>query len=89
MNRYFSNRVDKEYRNWQKNNINVFIKINDLIDNVEKCGMLNGIGKPEQLRHYETPTFSRAITKSDRLVYRPYGEDDLLIISCKGHYDDK
>lgn len=51
--------------------------------------MLGGIGKPEQLRHYNTPTFSRMITKGDRLVYRPHGEGDLIIISCKGHYDDK
>jgi len=89
MNRYFTIRADKEYKDWQKNNINVLVKINDLTDSIEECGMLGGIGKPEQLRHYETPTFSRTITKSDRLVYRPYGEGDLLIISCKGHYDDK
>jgi len=89
MNRYFTARADKEYKDWQKNNINVFSKINDLADSIEEHGMLGGIGKPEQLRHYDMPTFSRVITKGDRLVYRPHGESDLLIISCKGHYDDK
>ena len=89
MNRYFTTRADKEYKDWQKNNINVFKKINDLADSIEKYGMLEGIGKPEQLRHYEIPTFSRTITKGDRLVYRPHGEGDVLIISCKGHYTDK
>jgi len=89
MNRYFSTRADKEYKDWQKNNINVFVKINDLVDCIEEHGMLGGIGKPEQLRHYDTPTFSRTITKGDRLVYRPHGEGDVFIISCKGHYDDK
>jgi len=89
MNRYFTTRADKEYKDWQKNNSNVFSKINELVDSIEKYGMLGGIGKPEQLRHYEIPTFSRTITKGDRLVYRPHSESDLLIISCKGHYGDK
>jgi len=89
MNRYFTNRADKEYKDWQKRNINVFAKINDLTDCIEEHGMLGGLGKPEQLRRYSSPTFSRIITKGDRLVYKPYGEGDLLIISCKGHYDDK
>ena len=89
MNRYFTSRADKEYKEWQKNNVNVFSKINDLADSIEEHGMLMGIGKPEQLRYYDTPTFSRTITKGDRLVYQLYGEGDLLIVSCKGHYDDK
>jgi toxin YoeB len=89
MHRYFTVRADKEYNDWLKNKKNVFIKINDLIENIECYGMLDGIGKPEQLRHYDVPTFSRVITKSDRLVYRLYREKDLLIISCKGHYEDK
>jgi len=89
MNRFFTTCADKEYKDWQKSNINVFTKINDLVDNIEEHGMSEGIGKPEQLRHYDSPTFSRTITKGDRLVYRPYGDGDVLIISCKGHYDDK
>ena len=89
MNVYFTNRADKEYRDWKKDNINIFTKINDLTESIEAHGMLGGIGKPEQLRYYDAATFSRVITKGDRLVYRPYGDGDLLIISCKGHYDDK
>jgi toxin YoeB len=89
MTEYFTARADKEFKDWQKNNKNTFKKINDLIDSILDHGMLDGIGKPEQLKHYDEPTYSRTISKGDRLVYTPYNENDVLIISCKGHYDDK
>ena len=89
MKRYFTNRADKEYHEWKKSDKNVFIKINDLIDDIENNGLLFGKGKPEQLKYFNEPIYSRRITKSDRLVYKLYHEEDLLILSCKGHYDDK
>ena len=85
---YFTDIADKEYKDWCKSDKKVFKKINDLIDDIEKNGLLFGIGKPEQLKYYEEPTFSRRIDKGNRLVYRQYGDDDLLILSCKGHYED-
>ena len=75
--------ADKEYQGWRKSNKKMLIKINDLIADIKKNGMLNGIGKPEQLKYFDEATFSRHITQGDRLVYRPYNESDLLIISCK------
>ena len=81
--------ADKEYQSWRKSNKKMLIKINDLIADIKENGMLNGIGKPEQLKYFDEPTFSRHITQGDRLVYRPYNESDLLILSCKGHYNDK
>ena len=86
---YFTADADKEYKDWHKANKKVIKKINDLIADIELNGLLNGIGKPEQLKYFEEPTYSRHITKGDRLVYCPYNEEDILIISCKGHYDDK
>ncbi len=49
---------------------------------------LLGIGKPEQLKGYSTPVYSRQISKKDRIVYE-YDQDDLVIYSYVGHYDDK
>ena len=65
-------------------------KIYDLISDIQMYGMLGGRGKPEQLKHYKSPVrYSRQINKGDRFVYCQQNENDLLIISCKGHYDDK
>ena len=88
MNRYFTAKADKDYQDWRKTDKKTFSKINDLVDDIEDFGMLGGRGKPEQLKHFNEPTFSRHINKSDRLVYRPQNDNDLLIISCKGHYED-
>jgi toxin YoeB len=49
-----------------------------------------GTGKPEQLKHYEIPTWSRRITDNHRLIYRI--EEDrviVLVLSFWGHYGDK
>ena len=86
---YFSTQADKEYQAWNKDDKKIFKRINDLIDSIEEHGFLNGIGKPEQLKHFTEPVYSRKIDKKNRLVYCPYNENDLLIISCKGHYRDR
>lgn len=48
-----------------------------------------GTGHPEQLRGYETPTWSRRISQKHRLVYEIH-EDTIrvLVLSSYGHYDD-
>lgn len=48
-----------------------------------------GTGKPEQLKHYETPTWSRRISDKHRLVYRiEEHKITVLVLSAWGHYDD-
>jgi toxin YoeB len=89
MNVYFTRIADKELKDWLKSDRSVAQKIYELISDIQVYGMLGGRGKPEQLKHYKDPVrFSRNINKGDRLVYSPHGKKDLLIISCKGHYDD-
>ncbi|MGC4128455.1 MAG: Txe/YoeB family addiction module toxin [Bergeyella sp.] len=49
-----------------------------------------GTGKPEQLKHYEIPTWSRRISGEHRLVYRIQDElITVLVLSVYGHYNDK
>ncbi|MCL2110515.1 Txe/YoeB family addiction module toxin [Microgenomates group bacterium] len=85
----FSREAQKEYIAWEKSNPRMSDKIVELIKDIQKNGFLVGKGKPEQLKHYKNPfRFSRRITKSDRLVYSPTSDNNLLIISCKGHYED-
>ena len=48
-----------------------------------------GIGKPEQLRHYEEEVWSRRINEKDRIIYAIFEEDEFVLIqSVLGHYDD-
>jgi len=85
---YFTREGKKEYCVWQTSSPKTVDKIDELIADILENGFLQGKGKPEQLRHYKNPVrFSRHISLADRLVYCASGED-LLIISCKGHYDD-
>lgn len=49
-----------------------------------------GTGKPEQLKHYNEPTWSRRISRKHRLVYEIQDEViTVLVLSAYGHYDDK
>lgn len=64
-------------------------KIDELLDELRKHPK-TGTGKPEQLKHYETPTWSRRISGEHRLVYRIQDEViTVLILSAFGHYGDK
>ena len=92
MNVYFAKTARKEYETWVKSNPKTVDKIDELIEDILTNGFLYGIGKPEKLRHYKNPVrFSRHISQEDRLVYCSSGDEgkDLLILSCKGHYEDK
>ena len=49
-----------------------------------------GTGKPEKLKHYKIPTWSRRINDKHRLIYRIESEKVIvLVLSLWGHYDDK
>ena len=48
-----------------------------------------GIGKPEQLRHYEEEVWSFRINEKDRIMYAIFEEDEFVLIqSILGHYAD-
>ena len=61
-------------------------RINDLIKDIHRSGILNGIGKPEALKGIKA--YSRRIDASNRLVYIGDEKQNLKIISCKGHYQE-
>ncbi len=61
-------------------------KINALIKDIERNGLSDGIGKPEPLKYRKA--WSRRIDRENRLVYNIDSNRNLLIISCKGHYED-
>ena len=61
-------------------------KLNSLLNELRESP-LSGIGKPEQLKHFDKPTYSRRINKEHRIVYRIDNQRIIvLVLSCFGHY---
>jgi toxin YoeB len=73
-----------EYIDWQSEDRKTLKKINDLIIDIQRNGLLKGLGKPEVLKHLKA--CSRRIDDSNRLGYAVDEKQNLRIISCKGHY---
>lgn len=49
-----------------------------------------GTGHPEPLKSGSSVTYSRRISKNDRLIYDIYEEKvTVLVLTIEGHYDDK
>jgi len=75
-----------EYIEWQIEDRKTLRRINALIQSIQREGFMVGIGKPEMLRGRNE--FSRRIDDVNRLVYTSDAARNLVILSCKGHYDD-
>ena len=76
----------KQYLEWQSIDRKIVKKINDLIKSIERDGLLKGIGKPETLKNKKS--CSRKIDEYNRLVYNEDSNHDIIIYSCKGHYEE-
>ena len=74
-----------EYQYWISQEKKIFKKINELIKDIERNGVLNCIGKPEALKHRKG--YSRRIDEKNRLIYEIIN-GQLYILNCKGHYED-
>lgn len=59
----------------------------DIASNRSLRDPISGIGKPEPLRHMLAGAWSRRITEEHRLVYLVDGDDDLVILQARFHYD--
>jgi toxin YoeB len=62
-------------------------KIFDLISDIQKHPF-EGKGKPEALKHNYSGYWSRRITDKHRLMYQ-VTDDEIIVIRCKDHYEDK
>ena len=76
-----------EYIGWQEQDRKTIKRINKLIEDIQRNGPMQGIGKPEPLRY--RPGYSRRIDDVNRLVYDIDELGNIRIISCKGHYNEK
>lgn len=82
----FSPDAMAEFMDWIKKDKKTANKIYSLIEDIRRNGALQGIGKPESLKH--RPGYSRRIDEKNRLVYDIDELQNIKIISCTGHYDD-
>ena len=73
-----------EYVEWQTTDKAILKRINRIIKEIQRTP-LEGIGKPEPLKHDLSGYWSRRIDDANRLVYK-VENDVLTIIQCRGHY---
>ena len=78
----------EQYIYWQTQDRKTLKKINSLITDIKRNGTMQGIGKPELLKHDKSGLYSRRIDESNRLIYGIDKLQNIRIISCKGHYED-
>jgi toxin YoeB len=72
---------------WQTQDKKTIKRINLLIWDMQRSPF-EGIGKPEPLKENLSGWWSRRIDEENRIVYR-VADGDLIIASCRNHYDDK
>ena len=82
----FTENALEEYISWQTEDKKTLRRINQLIKDIQRNGLLVGIGKPEALKGRKA--FSRRIDVENRLVYFADDKQNLILLSCKGHYID-
>lgn len=86
MNKLWSDKAWDDYLYWQTQDKKTLKRINELIKSIECNGISSGIGKPEPLRYRKG--WSRRIDEKNRLVYDIDKDGNILIASCRGHYED-
>lgn len=82
----FTPRAWDEYLDWQTQDKKTLRRINQLLKDIQRDSF-DGIGKPEPLRYREN-CWSRRIDEKNRLVYSIDPDGNVIVISCKGHYED-
>lgn len=86
MNIVFTPTAWQHYLEWQKEDKKIVKRINELIKSIDREGILQGIGKPEILKYRKV--CSRRITDEHRLVYNLDSNNNLIIYTCKFHYEE-
>ena len=81
----FSKNSWEDYISWQREDKKMLFKINDLIKDIQRTPY-QGLGKPEPLKYDLAGFWSRRIDREHRVVYQVI-EDEILIYSCRYHYD--
>lgn len=81
----FSPEAWADYLYWQTKDKKTLKRINKLLQELQRDGTVQGIGKAELLRHAEG--MSKRIDDKNRLTYTMEGKS-IVVLSCRGHYED-
>ena len=73
----------EEYKEQLNVDKKILKRINELIKDIERYGVLEGRGKSKKLKYREE--YSRRIDEEHRLIYKVQN-NIIIIVSCKGHY---
>lgn len=85
----FTKNATKEIAFLKKSNVVSYKKIYKLLEELQEHPR-TGTGHPEPLSQGNDITYSRRINKKDRLIYDINDEVvTVLVITTKGHYNDK
>lgn len=87
MNILFTDTGWEQYTEWQGQDKKTIKRINQLLKSIDRDGAMQGIGKPELLKHDKSGLYSRRIDEANRLVYE-ISDNQIIVKSCKGHYED-
>ena len=82
----FTDKAFDDYIFWQRQDKKTLRKINALMNDIKRNGAMQGTGKPERLKHGSG--YSRRIDDANRLVYEIDEQQNIRILSCKGHHED-
>ena len=83
----FSKKAFDDYNYFALTDKKTYKKLIKLITEISRTPY-EGSGQPEKLRYNFQDFLSRRINKKDRILYQ-VNDDEILIVSCKGHYLDK
>lgn len=85
----FSENAWEDYLYWQRQDKKTLKKINELLKDIQRAGVLDvleGLGKPEALKYRQA--WSRRIDHANRLIYKLDETENIIVIACRGHYED-
>jgi len=90
MNIFLSSQFKSDLNKLKKEDKKLLAKLWDLVVDIDNnpTNHLTGIGKPEALKRNMSGYYSRRINQKHRLIYG-LNKDNLNLISCYGHYNDK
>ena len=84
-NRPFSESGWDDYLYWQTEDKKTLKRINKLLQELQRDGAVQGLGKSEILRGKKG--MSKRIDKENRLEYT-VENDSIVILPCRDHYED-